>query len=348
MKKTLQWILILTASFLSITRCKSKSEGSETETIDSTSNAAPVSVAHLSSWNDGDTKTAITDYVRKVTAQGDAAFIPVEDRIAVFDNDGTLWAEQPLYFQMIFAFDRIRQIAPEHPEWKNKEPFKSLLAGDMKKVFAQGEMALIGIMNASSAGMTGAEFTTIVQQWMDTARHPISKKPYTSMVYQPMLELLQYLRENQFKTFIVSGGDIDFMRAWTEKTYGIPNYQVVGSSLKAQYGLNKDSVPSINRLAQFDFLDDGPGKPVGIYRHIGQRPVFAAGNSDGDYQMLQWTTTGTGTRLAIIVHHTDSVREWKYDRNSPIGKLDKGLTDAPKYGWKLVDMKNDWKVIFPK
>lgn len=305
------------------------------------------STAILPSWNDGPTKSAIVNYVTNATSEGNAAFIPVEDRIAVFDNDGTLWAEQPLYFQFIFAIDRIKDLAPKHPEWKTKEPFKSLLAGDIMKALAGGEKALIAILNASSTGMTGGEFDHIVKAWIDTARHPVTKKPYTSMIYQPMLELLEYMRANNFKTFIVSGGDIDFMRAWTEKTYSIPPYQVVGSSMKVQYGV-KDSIPQIDRLPQFEFMDDGPGKPVGIYRHIGKRPVFAAGNSDGDYQMLQWTTTGTGTRLGIIVHHTDSLREWKYDRNSHIGKLDKGLTDAPKYGWKLVDMKNDWKEVYPK
>lgn len=347
MKKKLGNHLLISACCLYFLSSCSNS-GTESKASDSTAmNTATFATAPLPSWNDGETKTAITEYVKKATTQGDAAFIPEEDRIAVFDNDGTLWAEQPLYFQFIFAIDRIKELALKHPEWKTKEPFKSLLAGDLMKALAGGEKALIAILNASSTGMTGGEFDRIVKAWIDTARHPITKKPYTSMIYQPMLELLEYMRANNFKTFIVSGGDIDFMRAWAEKTYGIPPYQVVGSSMKVQYGV-KDSVPQIDRLAQFDFMDDGPGKPVGIYRHIGKRPVFAAGNSDGDYQMLQWTTTGTGTRLGVIVHHTDSLREWKYDRNSHIGKLDKGLTDAPKYGWKLVDMKNDWKEVYPK
>jgi len=247
-----------------------------------------------------------------------------------------------LYFQFFFVIDRIKEMAPQHPEWKTKEPFKSILEGDMKKALASGEKGLMAMMNATFGGMTGDQFDKLVKDWVATAKHPISKKAYTEMIYQPMLELLNYLRANGFQTFIVSGGDIDFMRAWAEKTYGILPQQVVGSSLKVKY----DST-GIVRLPEFAFLDDGPGKPVGIYQHIGKKPVFAAGNSDGDYQMLQWTSTNTAPHMEIIVHHTDSTREWKYDRGSPIGKLEKGIDDAPKYGWVLVDMKQDWKRIYP-
>ncbi|HEY6977280.1 MAG TPA: HAD family hydrolase, partial [Chitinophagaceae bacterium] len=278
-----------------------------------------------------------------VTDSTSKNFIPVSDRIATFDNDGTLWAEQPLYFQFFYSFDRIKEMAPQHPEWKTKEPFKSVLAGDIKKALASGEKGLMAIMGSTFSGMSGDVFNTSVKQWADTAQHPITKKKYTDMIYQPMLELLNYLRANGFQTFIVSGGDIDFMRAWSEKVYDIPPQQVVGSSFKASY----DST-GIKRLPQFNFMDDGPGKPVGIYQHIGKKPVFAAGNSDGDYQMLQFTSTNTLPHMEIIVHHTDSTREYAYDRGSPIGRLEKGLDDASKYDWKIVDMKKDWKTVFVK
>jgi hypothetical protein len=281
--------------------------------------------------------------VKDVTDSTSKNFIPVSDRIATFDNDGTLWAEQPLYFQFFYSFDRIKEMAPQHPEWKTKEPFKSVLAGDIKKALASGEKGLMAIMGSTFSGMSGDVFNTSVKQWADTAQHPITKKKYTDMIYQPMLELLNYLRANGFQTFIVSGGDIDFMRAWSEKVYDIPPQQVVGSSFKASY----DST-GIKRLPQFNFMDDGPGKPVGIYQHIGKKPVFAAGNSDGDYQMLQFTSTNTLPHMEIIVHHTDSTREYAYDRGSPIGRLEKGLDDASKYDWKIVDMKKDWKTVFVK
>jgi hypothetical protein len=319
--------------------------GNKQEDATDTSKAAITKVKGgdpLPSWNDGDVKKGLIDYVTAATKDGGTGFIPVNDRIAVFDNDGTLWAEQPLYFQFFFVIDRIREMAPQHPEWKTKEPFKSVLGGDMKKALASGEKGLMAMMNATFGGMTGDQFDKQVKDWVATAKHPVSKKAYTEMIYQPMLELLNYLRANSFQTFIVSGGDIDFMRAWTEKVYGIPPQQVVGSSLKVKY----DSI-GIVRLPVLDFWDDGPGKPVGIYQHIGKKPVFAAGNSDGDYQMLQWTSTNTQPHMEIIVHHTDSTREWKYDRGSPIGKLEKGIDDAPKYGWLLVDMKQDWKRIYP-
>lgn len=296
----------------------------------------------MPAWNDGSLKQAVIQYVTNATKEGYAGFIPVNDRIAVFDNDGTLWSEQPLYFQFFYSFDKIRQMAPQHPEWKTNEPFKSILAGNIKSALASGEKGLMSIMGATFSGMSADNFDSSVKQWADTAKHPITKKKYTEMIYQPMLELLQYLRANGFQTFIVSGGDISFMRAWAEKVYGIPPRQVIGSSFKVKF----DST-GIGRLPQFDFMDDGPGKPVGIYQHIGKKPVFAAGNSDGDYQMLQFTSTNTLPHMEIIVHHTDSTREYAYDRGSPIGKLEKGLDDASKYGWVLVDMRNDWKRIYP-
>jgi hypothetical protein len=297
----------------------------------------------LPSWNEGDLKKGLIDFVSNAAEAGSAGFIPANDRIAVFDNDGTLWAEQPLYFQLFFVFDRIKQMAPQHPEWKDKEPFRSVLAGNIRGALASGNEGIGALMAATFTGMSGDTFDSSVKAWADTARHPVTKRRYTEMVYQPMLELLNYLRANGFQTFIVSGGDISFMRAWSEKIYGIPPQQVVGSSFQVSY----DST-GIKRLPQFDFLDDGPGKPVGIYQHIGKKPVFAAGNSDGDYQMLQFTSTNTLPHMEIIVHHTDSTREYAYDRRSPVGKLEKGLDDAAKYGWKIVDMKNDWKMVFVK
>jgi hypothetical protein len=300
----------------------------------------------LPSWNEGAVKKGLLDFVAKTTKAGSPDFIQPDDRIATFDNDGTLWSEQPLYFQFLFSFARIKQMAPQHPEWKTKEPFRSLLTGNMKGVMASGQNGLLAIMGATCGGMTSEEFNKQVSAWADTAVHPITKKKFTEMVYQPMLELLAFLRANGYQTFIVSGGDIAFMRAWVQKSYGIPPPQVVGSSMKSTYQMAGDTA-TIMRLPALNFMDDGPGKPIGIYEHIGKKPAFAAGNSDGDYQMLQWTSSNTLPHMEIIVHHTDSIREWKYDRGSPIGKLEKGLDDAPKYGWTIVDMKNDWKYIFP-
>jgi phosphoserine phosphatase len=302
----------------------------------------------LPSWNDGASKKAIVDFVTKTTTEGSADFIPVADRIACFDNDGTLWSEQPLYFQFIFALDRIKEIAPQHPEWKTKEPFSFILKGDMKSALAGGEKALMQIIAATQTGMTTAEFEQQSKDWIATAKHAKFNRPYTEMIYQPMLELLNYLRANDFKTFIVSGGEEGFMCAWTEKTYGIPCEQVVGTVMRSTYEVVNDT-PRIVRKAELDLMNDGKGKPVGIYNQIGKRPVFTAGNSDGDYEMLQWTTTASGyPRFGMIVHHTDSVREWAYDRTSHIGHLEKGLDDAAKYNWLVVDMKNDWKEIFKK
>ena len=281
-----------------------------------------------------------------MTKAGSPDFVPAAERIATFDNDGTLWAEQPMYFQAIFIFDRIKQLAPQHPEWKTKEPFASVLKGDGKTALAGGEHALMEMAMATHAGNTTEEFEQIVKDWIRTARHPVSKRPYTEMVYQPMLELLAYLRANGFKTFIVSGGGIEFMRPWAEKVYGIPPEQVVGSSIKTKYE-PREGKPVLVRLPELNFIDDKDGKPIGINSHIGRRPIAAFGNSEGDLQMLQWTTAGQGPRFALYVHHTDAEREWAYDRMSSIGRLDKGLDEAQAKGWTVVDMKQDWKVIYP-
>jgi len=300
----------------------------------------------LPSWNDTAPKKAIVAFVEKVTKEGSPDFVPVAERIATFDNDGTLWAEQPMYFQLAFALDRVKALAPQHPEWKDKEPFASLLKGDVKGALAGGEPALAQIVMATHAGMTTEEFDQIVTDWLATAKHPTTKQPYTAMVYQPMLDLLAYLRANGFKTFVVSGGGIDFMRPWTEKVYGVPPEQVVGSSIKTKFEW-RDGKPVLVRLPELNFIDDGAGKPVGIQLHIGRRPIAAFGNSDGDLPMLQWTTAGRGARLALLVHHTDAAREWAYDRTSATGRLDKALDEATAKGWTVVDMKNDWKVIYP-
>lgn len=309
-------------------------------------NEVPEKPAFLASWQDTPTKEHIFDFVKAATDSNSQAFIPAADRIAVFDNDGTLWAEQPYYFQLAYAMDACKAMAPMHPEWKNKEPFKSLLAGDASKVLHSGEKGLLALVAASHAGMHSDTFYTRVKTWIDTARHPQTGKRYTEMVYQPMLELLQYLRANGFTTYIVSGGGIDFLRAWAEPVYGITPGQVVGSSLKATYSV-VDGKPQINKLAELNFIDDGPGKPVGIYQHISKRPVFAAGNSDGDYEMLHYTSTNPQYKsMAILVRHTDEIREYRYDSLSSIGKLKLGLLDAPSMGWKVVDMKTDWHSIF--
>jgi phosphoserine phosphatase len=272
--------------------------------------------------------------------------VPVPERIAVFDNDGTLWAEQPIYFQLAFAIDRVKTLAPQHPEWKDREPFKSVIAGDMAGLAATGEKGMLEIVAATHAGMTVEEFTRTVEEWVATARHPRFNRPYTELVYQPMLELMALLRASQFKTFIVSGGGIEFMRPWTEKIYGIPPEQVVGSSGVVKFEL-RDGKPVLVKEAKVEFIDDGPGKPVGINRFIGRRPVFAFGNSDGDQQMLEYTAGGPGARFMGLVHHTDAAREFAYDRQSHIGKLDKALDEATQRKWVVVDMKADWNAIFP-
>jgi phosphoglycolate phosphatase-like HAD superfamily hydrolase len=285
-------------------------------------------------------------FVEKVTKEGSPDFVPVPERIAVFDNDGTLWAEQPMYFQAFFVFDRIKALAPQHPEWKDKEPFASVLKGDVKSALAGGDRALMEMVMATHTGMTSEEFAKIVKDWIATAKHPMTKRPYTEMVYQPMLELLAYLRANGFKTFVVSGGGIEFMRPWTENVYGIPPEQVIGSSGKTKFEL-RDGKPVLVRLPELNFVDDKGGKPVGINQHIGRRPIAAFGNSDGDLQMLQWTAAGTGARFCLYVHHNDAAREWAYDRQSHIGTLDKGLDEANAKGWTVVSMKDDWKTVFP-
>ena len=273
-------------------------------------------------------------------------FVPPAERIAVFDNDGTLWGEQPLYVQLAFALDRVKALAPAHPEWKDREPFASLLKGDVKGALAGGEHAIAEIVMATHAGMTTDGFDAIVRDWIATARHPKTGRPYTEMVYQPMLELLAYLRANGFRTFIVSGGGVEFMRPWTERVYGIPPEQVLGSSIRTRYEVQAGR-PVIARLPEIDFIDDKAGKPVGIHKFIGRRPVLAFGNSDGDFEMLEWTTSGSGPRLGLILHHDDSAREWAYDRESSIGRLARGLDEAPKRGWRIVSMKDDWKRIYP-
>jgi hypothetical protein len=300
----------------------------------------------LPSWKDGKAKQSIIEFVMKVTKNGSPDFVPPAERIAVFDNDGTLWSEQPMYFQLLFALDRVKALAPQHPEWKDQEPFASLLKGDAKAALAGGEHAILEIVMATHAGMTTAEFERIVDDWIATARHPTTRRPYTDMVYQPMLEVLVYLRANGFKTFIVSGGGIEFMRPWTEKVYGIPPEQVIGSSIKTKFEMH-DGAPVLVRLPELDFLDDKEGKPVGINQHIGRRPIAAFGNSDGDLQMLQWTMAGKGPPFALYVHHTDAEREWAYDRQSSIGRLDKGLDEARARGWTVVDIEKDWSVIYP-
>ncbi len=300
----------------------------------------------LPTWNDGAVKQAIVKFVADTTKEGSPSSVPQAERIAVFDNDGTLWAEQPIYFQLAFALDRVKTIAPQHPEWKETEPFKSLLEGNMKGVLTSGQDGLMQIVMASHSGMTTDEFTTIVADWMAAAKHPKFKRAYNELVYQPMVELLAYLRANGFKTYIVSGGGIDFMRAWTEKVYGIPPEQVVGSVGETKFEV-RDGKPVLVKLPKINLVDDGPGKPVGINRFIGRRPVFAFGNSDGDQQMLEWTAAGAGKRFMGLVHHTDAEREWAYDRESSVGRLDKALDEATAKGWTVVDMKKDWKRVFP-
>jgi phosphoglycolate phosphatase-like HAD superfamily hydrolase len=299
----------------------------------------------LASWNDGAAKRAVVEFVTKVTTDGGPDFVPPDQRIATFDNDGTLWCEQPMYFQLAFALDRVKAQAPQHPEWKDQEPFKSLLAGDLKGALAGGEKAVLSILAATHTGMTTDQFDADVGQWLATAQHPRFKRPYNRCIYQPMLELLAYLRSNGFKTFIVSGGGVEFMRVWAEQAYGIPPEQVVGSSGKLKYEL-RDGEPVIVKLPAVDFIDDKAGKPVGIEKFIGRRPILAFGNSDGDFEMLEWTTSGAGARLGLLVHHTDAEREYAYDRDSHIGQLKRGLDEAAKRGWILVDMKKDWRVVF--
>jgi phosphoglycolate phosphatase-like HAD superfamily hydrolase len=300
----------------------------------------------LPSWNDGAVKQSITDFVARATTQGGADFVPPAERIAVFDNDGTLWCEQPIYFQAAFALDRVKAMAPSHPEWKDQQPFKAFLSGDRKALAEQGEKGLLTLVAAAHSGMTTDAFARSVADWLATARHPRFNRPYNELIYQPMVELLAYLRGNGFKTFIVSGGGVEFMRVWAEQAYGIPPEQVVGSSGVVKFEIGANGKPQLMKLAKIEFVDDGPGKPAGINRFIGRRPIFAFGNSDGDLQMLQWTAAGSGARFAGIVHHTDDAREYAYDRPSKIGQLDKAWDEAKAKGWMVVDMKQDWKTVF--
>ena len=300
----------------------------------------------LPSWNSGSTKQTIMNFVASVTNKESKDYVKPAERIAVFDNDGTLWAEQPAYFQLLFAIDRIKELAPQHPEWKTQMPFQAVLENDMAALAGSGEKGLLQLIMASHAGMTTAEFETIVKDWLAKSRHPRFKRPFNDLVYLPMLELLDYLRANSFKTFIVSGGGIEFMRPWVERVYGIPPEQVVGSSIKTKFEM-RDGVPVIVRLPELDFIDDKAGKPVAIHKFIGRRPIAAFGNSDGDLQMLQWTAGGKGAKLMVIVRHTDAEREWAYDRKSKIGHLDKALDEARAHHWAVVDMKKEWKKVFP-
>jgi phosphoglycolate phosphatase-like HAD superfamily hydrolase len=330
-------LVVISVYMISCNQIQPNTENTKTENIDSTE--------MLPSWNEGATKNAIIDFVNKTTNEGSVDFIPVADRIACFDNDGTLWTEQPMYFQLAFALDQIKVLASQHPEWKTKQPFKAVLEGDIKTIMAGGEKSMATLMMTTHAGMNTETFEASVKQWMKTAKHPKTGKHYNEMTFLPMVELLNYLRSNGFKTFIVSGGGIDFMRAWAEVAYGIPPYQVVGSSGEYKYEV-QDNKGVLIKLPELNFNDDKEGKPVGIIRNIGKRPVFTVGNSDGDYAMLQYTSTGSGPRFGMIIHHTDSIREVAYDRNSSIGKLNKGLDDAAKYNWLIVDMKNDWNKIY--
>ena len=309
------------------------------------SNATAQSTDPLGSWAQQAAKARVLAFVKAVTTEGSPEFVSPSERIAVFDNDGTLWAEQPAYFQLLFAMDRVRQLSAKHPEWKTLEPFASVLRGDFKSVARGGEKALLQLVMATHAGMTTETFERTVQDWITTARHPTSGRPYTEMVYQPMLELLAYLKSHGFKVFIVSGGGVEFMRPWVERVYGIPPEQVIGSSIRTKFEM-RNGKPVLVRLPEIAFIDDKAGKPVGIHQHIGRRPLLAAGNSDGDLQMLQWTVAGPGPRLALLVHHTDGEREWAYDRRSAVGKLDQALDEAGTRGWTVVDMKRDWNRVF--
>ncbi|MBT8479781.1 MAG: haloacid dehalogenase-like hydrolase [Gemmatimonadetes bacterium] len=336
------YLAISTLAFLSLTACAPT--GTETDPESTTSSAAAVDP--LPSWNEGATRTAILSFVERTTTAGSPDFVPPAERIAVFDNDGTLWSEQPLYFQFLFALDRVKAVAADHPEWKETEPFRAVLEDDREALAGMGMHEIVEIVMATHSGLTTDEFAQVVEEWMATARHPRFGVPYTDLVYQPMLELLSYLRESGFKTFIVSGGGIDFMRVFTERVYGIPPEQVVGSSGNLEFAM-VDGVPTLTKTAGLDFIDDKAGKPVGIWRFIGRRPILAGGNSDGDLQMLQYTAPGDRTAFGLIVHHDDDEREVAYDRDSHVGRLDVALTEAPERGWVVVSMKNDWSKVFP-
>jgi phosphoglycolate phosphatase-like HAD superfamily hydrolase len=300
----------------------------------------------LPSWNEGPSKRGIVEFVSDVTDSGSENYVKPSERIAVFDNDGTLWAEKPVYAQLLFIFDRIRAMAPDHPTWQTTQPFQAVLENDFETLKATSRDSLAHMMGIAVSGITEEEFVAFVVDWMASAKHPVTGRPYTTKVYQPMLELLDYLEANGFTNFIVSGGGISFLRPWTEAVYGIPPERVVGTSMELEYEV-LDGKPVIQRKPALHFLNDKSGKPVGIERFIGRRPIFAAGNSDGDYEMLEWTTAGEGRRLGMIVHHTDGAREWAYDRDSATGRLDRGLDDATAHGWLLIDMASEWSQVFP-
>lgn len=310
-----------------------------------TSSALAQTTDPLPSWNEGAAKQSILNFVAAVTHERSPDFVPAPQRVATFDNDGTLWPERPIYVQLAFALDRVKALAPQHPEWRDRQPFKAALDGDMKTLARAGEHGMLELVMASHAGMTTDEFARIVKDWLATARHPKFNRPYTELVYQPMIELLAYLRANGFKTFIVSGGGVEFMRPWSEQVYGVPPEQVVGSSIKTKFQM-RGGIPVLFRLPEINFIDDKAGKPVGINEYIGRRPIAAFGNSDGDLEMLQWTTKASGRRFGLIVHHTDAEREYAYDRRSSFGRLDKALDAAAVNSWTVVNMKTDWKRIF--
>jgi hypothetical protein len=316
------------------------------QTEQKTSNEVAEVSDPLPSWNDGNNKSAIVKFVEDVTNAESENFIPVSDRIATFDNDGTLWSEQPAYFQILFVMDKVKEMSADHPEWKTKQPFKAILENDMEALGASGMKGLMQLVMATHAGNTSEEFAKEVTTWITTAKHPTKEKPYSALVYQPMLELLDYLRANDFKTYIVSGGGVDFMRTIVTEVYGIPSEQIIGSTIKTEFDYNNGN-PVIRRLPEIDFIDDKEGKPININKIIGKKPVFCGGNSDGDLQMMQWTASNSYKSLKLYIHHTDADREWAYDRESHIGRFDKALDEANEKGWNVVNMKEEWKVVFP-
>lgn len=337
-----KFILFLFISSIIFTSCQPpKSIDESSSTIESTVSDP------LPSWNEGSAKQSVLDFVTATTTEGNADFVAPADRIATFDNDGCLWSEQPYYFQLQFSLDRIKAMSPDHAEWSQDPLLAAAIAGDVEKVFSFGEHGLLKLVMVTHSGMTEDEFNTEVLDWINSARHPKTNLLYKEMVYQPMLEVLDYLRANGFKTFIVSGGGIDFMRPWSQEVYGIPSEQVIGSSIKSKFEM-VDGKGILIKLPELDFINDKDGKPVGIHQYIGKRPIAAFGNSDGDLQMLQYSAGTEGKSLQVYVHHTDAEREWAYDRGSPIGGFDKGWDYATENGWTIVDMKNDWKKIYPK
>ena len=341
MNSKLRMSLVLSLCLLWLSACKHQTSNTDSEAKVTEESSDP-----LPSWNDGATKNAITDFVTRITDETGADFVAAEDRIATFDNDGNLWCEQPFYFQLGFATDRVKELAADHPEWASTQPYKAVLENDHDSLLASGVHGLLEIIMATHANMTAEEFDHVVADWLSTARHPRFNRPYNELIYQPMLELLDYLRANGFKTFIVSGGGVEFMRVWANEAYGIPNDQIVGSSIKTVFEYD-DGKAVIRRLPEIDFIDDKEGKPVGIHKFIGKRPIFASGNSDGDLQMLQYADANKLPSFQLYLHHTDAEREYAYDRESHIGKLDKGLDEAVEKGWTVIDMKNDWKTVFP-